>query len=247
MDLKQLEYFVRVAELGGFTKAARRLMLAHGIGILLLETRFARMPGDLGNATTFDFPVRIKMVKGATVQKIIMDGDNSSLNDFIAAAKELEADGVRAITTSCGYLTTIQQPLIEAVNIPVFCSSLLQVPMISRMMPVGKKVGILTLDSRRLTKHHLELAGITNEALHFIGAESTPEFYNNCAGIVEDYDPKDVERGVVELVMKHVKEKPDIGAIVCEGINFAPYAAAVQEAVNPVSYTHLTLPTNREV
>ena len=209
-----------------------RTIYGESIGILLLETRFARMPGDIGNATTFDFPVRIKVVKGATVQKIIMDGDDSSLNDFIAAAKELEADGVRAITTSCGYLTTIQQPLIEAVNIPVFCSSLLQVPMISRMMPAGKKVAILTLDSRKLTPHHLELAGITNEPLVFIGAESTPEFYNNCAGIVEDYDPADVERGVVELVTKHIVSNPDVGAIVCEGINFAPYAAAVQEAVN---------------
>ena len=209
-----------------------RTIYGESIGILLLETRFARMPGDIGNATTFDFPVRIKVVKGATVQKIIMDGDNSSLNDFIAAAKELEADGVRAITTSCGYLTTIQKPLIEAVNIPVFCSSLLQVPMISRMMPTGKKVAILTLDSRKLTPHHLALAGITNEPLVFIGAESTPEFYNNCAGIVEDYDPVDVERGVVELVTKHIISNQDVGAIVCEGINFAPYASAVQEAVN---------------
>ncbi|MDA0676019.1 MAG: aspartate/glutamate racemase family protein [Proteobacteria bacterium] len=210
-----------------------RTIYGEAIGILLLETRFARMPGDIGNATTFDFPVRIKVVKGATVQKIIMEGNSSSsLKDFIAAAKELEADGVRAITTSCGYLTTIQQPLIEAVNIPVYCSSLLQVPTVARMMPKGKKVAILTLDSRKLTRHHLELAGITNEELVFIGAETTPEFYNNCAGIVEDYDPADVERGVVDLVKKHIAGNKDVGAIVCEGINFAPYAAAVQEAVN---------------
>ena len=207
-----------------------RTIYGEAIGILLLETQFPRMPGDIGNASTFDFPVNIKVVKGATVQKIIMDGDSSSLNDFIAAARELEADGVKAITTSCGYLTTIQQPLIEAVKIPVFCSGLMMEPMVARMMPVGKKVAILTLDSSKLTKHHLELAGITDEALVFIGAETVPEFYNNCVKNVLEYDPADVERGVVGLVEKHVTENPDIGAIVCEGVNFAPYGGGVQEA-----------------
>lgn len=208
-----------------------RTIYGEAIGVLLLETQFPRMPGDIGNATTFDFPVRIRMVKGATVQKIIMEGDNSSsLKDFIAAAKELEADGVRAITTSCGYLTTIQEPLINAVKIPVFCSSLMQVPMICRMMPKSQKVGILTLDSRKLTHEHLELAGITNEPLVMIGAETVPEFYNNCVKNTLEYDPADVERGVVNLVKKAVKENPEIGAIVCEGVNFAPYGAGVQQA-----------------
>ncbi|MDP6787126.1 MAG: aspartate/glutamate racemase family protein [Rhodospirillales bacterium] len=207
-----------------------RTIYGEAIGILLLETQFPRMPGDIGNASTFDFPVNIKVVKGATVQKIIMDGDDSSLNDFIAAARELEADGVRAITTSCGYLTTIQQPLIEALKIPVFCSGLMLVPMVARMMPVGQKVAILTLDSGKLTKHHLELAGITDEDLVFIGAETVPEFYNNCVKNVLEYDPADVERGVVGLVKKHLSENPDIGAIVCEGVNFAPYGGGVQEA-----------------
>ena len=207
-----------------------RTIYGEAIGIILLETLFPRMPGDIGNASTFDFPVRIRVVKGATVDKIIMKGDSSSLDDFIAAAKELEADGVKAITTSCGYLTTIQQPLIEAVQIPVFCSALLLVPLVARMMPVGKKVAILTLDSNKLTKHHRELAGITDESLVFIGAETVPEFYNNCVKNTLEYDPADVERGVVGLVEKHLKENPDIGAIVCEGVNFAPYGAGVQEA-----------------
>ena len=209
-----------------------RAIYGEAIGILLLETQFPRMPGDIGNASTFDFPVRIRVVKGATVQKIIMDGDQSSLNDFVAAARELEADGVRAITTSCGYLTTIQEPLINAVKVPVFCSSLLLVPMVARMLPADRKVGILTLDSRKLTRHHLELAGITDEPMVIMGAEKVPEFYDNCAGGVLEYDPADVERGVVGMVKELVGKNPDVGAIVCEGINFAPYAAGVQEATD---------------
>jgi hypothetical protein len=127
-----------------------RAIYGEAIGILLLDTKFPRVPGDIGNASTFDFPVRIRMIPGATAQCIVLEGDESVLPKFVEAAKELEAAGVRAITTSCGYLTTFQEALINAVNIPVFTSSLLQVPMVSRMLPKGRKVGILTIDSRRL-------------------------------------------------------------------------------------------------
>jgi hypothetical protein len=208
-----------------------RTTYGEAIGILLLDTRFPRMPGDIGNATTFDFPVRLRVVQGATVQRVIMEGDDSAIVDFVAAARELEAAGVRAITTTCGYLTTIQEPLVRAVSVPVFCSSLLQVPMVARMLPRGKKVGILTLDSRRLSEDHLRAAGITDEPLVLMGAEKVPAYYDNCAGGVEAYDPADVEAAVVALAKDLTGRHPDVGAIVCEGINFAPYAAAVQEAV----------------
>ncbi len=207
-----------------------RASYGEAIGILLLDTRFPRMPGDIGNATTFDFPVRLRVVEGATVQRIIMDGDDTALDDFVRAARKLEAEGVRAITTTCGYLTTIQELLIEAVTVPVFCSALLQVPMVARMLPRGKKVGVLTLDSRRLTETHLRAAGISDEPVVLMGAEEAPAYYDNCAGGVEAYDPADVEAAVVGLARDLTGRHPEVGAIVCEGINFAPYAAAVQEA-----------------
>ncbi len=209
-----------------------RTTYGEAIGVLMLDTRFPRMPGDIGNATTFDFPVRLRVVDGATVQRVIMDQDPSALADFVDAARELDAAGVRAITTTCGYLTTIQEPLIRAVDIPVFCSSLMQVPMVARMLPRGRKVGILTLDSRRLTDVHLRAAGIVDEPIVLMGAEAVPAYYDNCAGGVEAYDPADVEAAVVGLATDLTARYPDVGAIVCEGINFAPYAAAVQEAVN---------------
>jgi len=209
-----------------------RAIYGEAIGILVLNTKFPRIPGDIGNASTFDFPVRIRMVPGATAQRIIIQNDESVLPEFIEAAKELEAAGVRAITTSCGYLITFQEAFTKAVSIPVFTSSLLQVPMVSRMVPKGKKIGILVMDSRRLTENHLRLAGITDEPVVIMGAEEAPEFYNtyeNPSGAME-IDPEKVEKAVIAMVKHLVQKNPDVGAIVCEGINFAPYAAGVQEA-----------------
>lgn len=209
-----------------------RAIYGEAIGIMVLNTKFPRIPGDIGNASTFDFPVRIRVVSGATAQRIVQENDESVLPEFIEAAKELETAGVRAITTSCGFLISFQEALSRAVSVPVFTSSLLQVPMVARMLPKDKKVGILAMDSRRLSKSHLRSAGITDEPLVIMGAEEAPEFYNiyeNPSATME-IDPERIEKAVVAMVKHLVQKNPEVGAIVCEGINFAPYAAAVQEA-----------------
>jgi hypothetical protein len=152
------------------------------------------------------------------------------LPDFVEAAKELETSGVKAITTSCGYLITFQEALTRAVNIPVFTSSLLQVPMVSRMLPKGKQVGILTIDSSRFTEEHLKTAGITDEPVVVMGSEEVPEFYNTYPRGALEIDPEKVEGAVIGMVEELIRKNPNVGAIVCEAINYAPYAAGVQEA-----------------
>lgn len=207
-----------------------RTIYGEAIGILLLDTRFPRIPGDIGNATTFDFPVRYRVVKGATPQRLVLEGDESSIGDFVAAAKELEAEGVRAITTSCGYLTTYQRAIAGAVKVPVFCSSLLLVPVVARMLAPGKRIGVLTIDSRRLHPETVRAAGITDEPIAVMGSEEVPAFYDTYPRGAMEIDPGKVEGAVVEMVRKLLDRNPDVGAIVCEAINYAPYAAAVQEA-----------------
>jgi aspartate/glutamate racemase len=152
------------------------------------------------------------------------------LPDFVEAAKELEAAGVRAITTSCGYLSTFQDTITAAVNVPVFTSSLMQVPMVSRMLQPGKKVGILTIDSRRLTENTLQASGITDEPVVVMGSEEVPEFYDTYPRGAVEIDPEKVEGAVIGMVQDLLKRNSDVGAIVCEAINYAPYAHGVQAA-----------------
>lgn len=102
--------------------------------------------------------------------------------------------------------------------------------MVSRMLPKGNKVGILTIDSRRLTERHLKAAGITTEPVVVMGSEEVPEFYNTYPRGALEIEPQKVEEAVVSMVRALIRKHPDIGAIVCEAINYAPYAAGVQEA-----------------
>src|SRR5450830_1704998 len=104
------------------------------IGIIMLDTVFPRIPGDVGNATTFPFPVRYKRVNGASVKRVVKEADPQLLQPFIEAAQELEMEGVKAITTSCGFLVMFQKQIADAVKIPVLTSSLLQVPFVSKLL-----------------------------------------------------------------------------------------------------------------
>src|SRR6202012_1617413 len=81
------------------------------LGILMLEARFPRIPGDMGNATTWPFPVLYRVVKGASPERVVLHEAAGLLPQFLRAAAELVAEGAEAITTNCGFLSLFQQEL----------------------------------------------------------------------------------------------------------------------------------------
>src|ERR1700730_17738163 len=104
------------------------------VGILMLETRFPRIPGDIGHAATWPFPVLYKVVRGATAERVTTaranDGSTGLLDAFLAAGAELGQDGPDGITTSCGFLSIYQRELAEYCGVPVAASSLIQIPLV---------------------------------------------------------------------------------------------------------------------
>ena len=59
------------------------------LGILMLEAKFPRIPGDMGNGTTWPFPVLYRVVTGASPEKVVLKGAAGLLPDFIDAAIDL--------------------------------------------------------------------------------------------------------------------------------------------------------------
>ncbi|MEO9901998.1 MAG: aspartate/glutamate racemase family protein, partial [Nisaea sp.] len=117
------------------------------VGILMLEAQFPRIPGDMGNALTWDFPVHYRVVRDASPDRVVRRGAKGLLDNFIDAAKGLVADGVDGITTNCGFLSLFQEELASAVGVPVATSSLMQVDMVNRLLPAGKRAGVLTISA----------------------------------------------------------------------------------------------------
>ncbi len=199
------------------------------VGILMLDTRFPRIPGDMGNAASFPFPVRYHRVAGADPDLVVRRGAEGLLPAFVEGAKQLESEGAGAITTNCGFLIKFQRELAASVRVPVFTSSLLLVPLVHRMLPAGRRVGVMTVSGATLKPEHLAGAGIGSDIpIAIAGMEAEKEFTRVLLGdeLVLDVDLAREEH--VRVARRLVAEHPDVGAIVLECTNMPPYTADIQ-------------------
>ncbi len=202
----------------------------------MLDARFPRIPGDMGNAKTWPFPVLYKVVRGASPDRVVRRGAEGLLEAFIAAARELVADGADGITTNCGFLSLFQDELAEAVGVPVAASSLLQVPLVNRLLPTGRRAGILTISGSTLTPLHLEKAGVPADTP--IGSTEGGRAFTEA--ILSDALELDVEASRednVEAAKALVAAHPEIGALVLECTNMMPYAADIRAVVGLPVFT----------
>src|SRR5205807_10318818 len=136
-----------------------RTLYGAGVGILMLATRFPPIPGDMGNAETWPFPVLYKVVPGASRRRVVCERAEGLLDEFLAAADEVVRRGADGITTTCGFLSLYQREIAAHVGVPVAASSLMQVAFIERLLPPGKRVGVLTVSAAHLSVEHMRAAG----------------------------------------------------------------------------------------
>ncbi|MGR3291986.1 MAG: aspartate/glutamate racemase family protein, partial [Paracoccaceae bacterium] len=198
------------------------------VGIMMLETRFPRIYGDIANANTWPFPVQYRIVKGATPDKIVRGDPTLLVDDFIAAAKDLVAHGCDGLTTNCGFLALIQDEVAEAVQVPVATSSLMQIPLVQRLLPKSKRVGVLTISKASLSAEHQTRAGAPIDT-PVVGTDDGRAFTH---GILDDQPNIDFEACRLDLLdaaADLVTGYKDIGAIVLECTNMTPYAADIRK------------------
>jgi Asp/Glu/hydantoin racemase len=206
------------------------------LGILMLDARFPRIPGDMGNAATWPFPVLYHVVRGASPEKVVLDGARGVLPAFIDGARELVELGAEAITTNCGFLSLFQHELARAVDVPVATSALMQVPWVQAMLPPGKRVGIVTVSAATLTPRHLEAVGVPPDT-PLAGTENGREFFRILISAeAEDLDVAAAREDVVDAGRRLCAKHPDIGALVLECTNMPPYAATLQAEVGVPVY-----------
>lgn len=212
------------------------------IGILCLETYFTKVPGHIRNPSTFDFPVTYKVVKGATPTRMVVQADETLLKPFIDAARELEREGVAAITGSCGFLVLFQEQLADSVGVPVYASSLIQVPMIHRMLRSDQKVGLLVAKKSALTTKHLAAVGAASVPVCIAGMDDQPEFRDVIIDQKRtELDVDRLEKEVLFEIERLDRENPDMGALVIECTDLPPFAHAIQQRINKPVFDIVTL------
>jgi len=220
------------------------------VGIIMLDTHFPRIKGDIGNPDTFDFPVQFKVVKGASPERIVLQADTSLIQPFIEAGHSLIRNGAEILTTSCGFLSLFHKELTQSLTVPVFSSSLLQVHMAQSIIKKEQRVGIITAHKVSLTQKHLAAIGIEHYDLEIIGMEESEEFSSVFIGEKHTLDQEKCSREMKETALKLINTNPDIGAIVLECTNMPPYARIIHSAtgglpvfdmVTMINYAYSTL------
>lgn len=196
------------------------------VGVLMLDSRFPRIPGDVGNPATWPFPVRYRIVRGASPDRVVRRQDPDLLGPFIDAGRELVRDGATGITTTCGFLSMFQDELAAALSVPVATSSLMQVEMVNRVLPRGRRAGILTISASTLTSELLAKANVP-EGTPIGTTEGGREFTRAILENRVELDVSLARQDNVIAARSLAAEHPDLGAIVLECTNMGPYAADI--------------------
>jgi hypothetical protein len=204
------------------------------LGVVMLDTRFPRLPGDIGHPDAFGVPVRQRVVQGAGPGKIVQTAAGLRAAGvapaFVQAVQALASEGALAITTSCGFLVLLQQELQAATPVPVVTSSLLQLP---GLLAHQAKVGVLTISSAALGVDHLLAAGVPQERLQDIlvqGVDPAGEFAAAILGNRETMDVEKARSDVVSAAMLLKQREPSLREVVLECTNLPPYRQAIEAA-----------------
>ncbi|MCE8516686.1 aspartate/glutamate racemase family protein [Ruegeria pomeroyi] len=212
------------------------------VGILMLETRFPRIPGDMGNALTWPFPVQYRVVRGASPDKVVRGDPRVLLDAFVEAGRDLVATGADGITTNCGFLALVQDELRAALDVPVATSSLMQVPMVQALLPPGRKAVILTISKATLSPAHLAAAGVPADTPVF-GTDGGRAFTRDILGDVPQIDFAACRQDMLDTADQILALQPDAGAIVLECTNMVPYAADLRRRTGLPVYSIYSMVT----
>jgi hypothetical protein len=212
---------------------ARERQLSYGrpIGIIALEEHIPCPPGTPGNPSTFSFPVCYEIARGASAAGL-RRAPPEGLESFIAAGRRLVDRGAWAIAGNCGLMLVHQEALARALGVPVLLSSLLQVPLISRMLGPGQAIGVLMSNAKSLGDTHLALARAGTDARIVLASMQDRPFFT--AAVCEERGELDFEgvtAEVVAVVRELIRAHPEVKALLFECVDLPPYAHAVQEAV----------------
>lgn len=221
---------------------ARRARPVHGtiIGIMVLDTRFERLPGDIANASSWRFPVQFRVVRGVRPQDVIEGNPEETLARFYEAIDDLVATGVDGITTSCGFLAAVHPQLRRYSPVPIATSSLMQIPLALNLLPEERTVGVIVSDKAALKDVHFRNigapTGLPVGELPFDGLIRT--HMRTDAPVV---DRAAQEREVLEVVERMLAQTPSIGAIVSECANLPPFSAAIRRRFSLLVYDIVSL------
>ena len=214
----------------------------YSVGIVYIEqVNYPMMPGNVVNAWTYDFPVRMRAVPNLTNTRLF-EADPTIVDDVISAAKHMvEFEGVRAICSACGFFGNYHKQVAEALDVPVAMSSLVQVPLIQSIIGPSKKIGILTANGGAMNDDLFHSCGIERTDGLIVQDTLGTEEFSAVVNMTGKFDNGKAKEEILECTRALMAQDDQIGAILLECSDMPPYAAAIQEESQLPVYDFITL------
>lgn len=193
----------------------------------MLDTRFPRIVGDVGNAASYDFPVIFRTMEGiGSADAVAAHPDRPRVLAALKAnAEALAAEGAVGLGTSCGFLALYQDDLAVVSPVPVATSALLHI-----RPRKDRKVGVITASAKNLTPGHFEAVGAPGDT-PMVGLPEDSSFAATFLRNGLMLDREAVEREVVAAGRDLVARHPEVDTVVLECTNLPPYKPALQKAL----------------
>ncbi|MDO4572836.1 MAG: aspartate/glutamate racemase family protein [Clostridia bacterium] len=211
-----------------------------GLGIILLNDVYPGFPGDVRNASAFPYPIQYEIAEGVTNKTLVYDQNPAQCREAVLrAAKKLERMGCRAVAAECGYFAFFQRDVAAALEIPVFMSSLLQVPFIQQVIGPRRQVGIVCAQKQFLSEAHLKNVGVDPGSRYVIAGAQDEYGVEEFDKLWNPYKRPDrpeasyakAEAQMIACCTALIEKHPDVGAIMLECTGMQPFARAIQRAL----------------
>lgn len=208
------------------------------IGVAMMARSFPRPVGDIGNAATFGFPVAYDTIEQSKRPAWTgAEATRAMLSPILESCMRLVDRGATSLTTSAGYCVLLQQELAASLPVPFVSSPLLQLPMVLRLVPQDKKVGVIVARAESITKDHFVAAGLNEVDLprvHLIDLRQVISFREAILDSPQNrnLDVDQVAGELSHLCWQIIMSGANIGAFVAECTNVGPYSASIRKTTN---------------
>jgi hypothetical protein len=197
----------------------------------MLDSVTMCLPGNVANAASYGVPVLYQKVPGATGERVLR-GDPALTASLVEAARELVRRGAVGISSNCGFAASYQPAIAAAVPVPVFVSSLLQVPLVAATLPTRGKVGILTFDAAQLSGRHFRGVGWDPDRIPVaVAGVRGLAAWEALAASEADIDPAAMCEDLIRVGRQLLATEPTVRAIVLECAGMCPFAPELQAAL----------------
>ncbi len=204
------------------------------LGIIRLDYDYPAAVGDIDHPGSFDYDVYYKVIPGLTFE-MCQSGEisNKVKKHIIDSVKWFNEKRVSGITGDCGFMVNIQDIVREHTTLPVFMSSLVQLPTLVQSYGNKEKILVLTANGKSLLDmkgliYDLCNSDIENEQIVIFGCENINGFDAVAKG--EKVNTQVVEKDLIKEIEWFLLFNQDIVAILSECTELPPYSDALRNS-----------------